>query len=48
MVSVKMSLRRGCVMSLMLSNLYMNEEIREVNASVLSQGLQLSGASGRI
>ncbi|XP_076031278.1 uncharacterized protein LOC143019503 [Oratosquilla oratoria] len=43
---VKVGLRQGCVMSPWLFNLYMDGVVREVNARVVSQGLEMVKENG--
>lgn len=44
--AVKVGLRQGCVMSPWLFNLYMDGVVREVNARVIDQGVELVGENG--
>ena len=43
---VNVGLRQGCVMSQWLFNVYMDAVVREVNARVLREGLELLSANG--
>ena len=43
---VNVGLRRGCVITPWLFNVYMDGVVREVNARVLGNGLELLSANG--
>ena len=45
-IPVNVGLRRGCVMSPLLFNVYMDVVVREVDVRVLVKGLKLLSANG--